>query len=176
MTASTATSLVYSAKISAVQRIYFDQNWGPGYVLPLCLSIQFIGYAFAGFSRAALVKPASMIYPDLLVKCNLFNVLHGHYGASVFGDNAARLRFFIFTLAGSFVWFWFPGYLFTALSMFNWACWIAPRNVVVNQLFGTVSGLGMGLLTFDWSMISYCGPPLVMPVRLSPMTLLGSHY
>jgi hypothetical protein len=28
------------------------------------------------------------------------------------------------------------------------------ENLVVNQLFGTVSGLGMGFITFDWSQIS----------------------
>jgi OPT family small oligopeptide transporter len=61
------------------------------------------------------------------------------------------------------VWYWVPGFLFTALSMFNWVCWIAPNNVVVNTLFGTNTGLGMGLLTFDWSMITYIGSPLVTP-------------
>lgn len=36
-------------------------------------------------------------------------------------------------------------------------------NVVVNQLFGVSSGLGMGLLTFDWSQMVYVVPPLVIP-------------
>jgi hypothetical protein len=36
-------------------------------------------------------------------------------------------------------------------------------NLVVNQLFGTVSGLGMGVLTFDWSQISWLGSPLMVP-------------
>jgi hypothetical protein len=36
-------------------------------------------------------------------------------------------------------------------------------NVVLNQLFGVSSGLGMGVLTFDWSQISYIGSPLVVP-------------
>jgi hypothetical protein len=29
-----------------------------------------------------------------------------------------------------------PGYLFKALSYFTWVCWIAPKNVPINQLFG----------------------------------------
>ena len=37
------------------------------------------------------------------------------------------------------------------------------ENIVVNQLFGTVSGLGMGFITFDWSQISYIGSPLMVP-------------
>jgi hypothetical protein len=36
-------------------------------------------------------------------------------------------------------------------------------NLVVNQLFGTVSGLGMGILTFDWQQISWIGSPLMIP-------------
>ena len=36
-------------------------------------------------------------------------------------------------------------------------------NVVVNQLFGTESGLGLGLLSFDWSTISWIGSPLMVP-------------
>jgi len=37
------------------------------------------------------------------------------------------------------------------------------ENLVVNQFFGTVSGLGMGFITFDWSQISYTGSPLMVP-------------
>jgi len=36
-------------------------------------------------------------------------------------------------------------------------------NVVVNQLFGSATGLGMGILTFDWSQINWIGSPLVSP-------------
>ena len=37
------------------------------------------------------------------------------------------------------------------------------ENLVVNQLFGTVSGLGMGVVTFDWSQITFIGSPLMVP-------------
>lgn len=53
--------------------------------------------------------------------------------------------------------------LCSALGYFNWVCWIAPENVVVNQLFGYTSGLGMSLITFDWSQIAYIGSPLASP-------------
>ena len=48
--------------------------------------------------------------------------------------------------------------------MFTWVCWIAPNNVVINSLFGGVSGLGMSGISFDWVMISQNGNPLVVPV------------
>lgn len=37
------------------------------------------------------------------------------------------------------------------------------QNVVVNQLFGVVNGLGGSLLTFDWNQIAYNGSPLATP-------------
>ena len=54
------------------------------------------------------------------------------------------------------------GYLFQALSVFSFICWAAPNNVVVNQLFGVSSGLGMSFLTFDWTRISWLSSPLVV--------------
>jgi hypothetical protein len=36
-------------------------------------------------------------------------------------------------------------------------------NVIINQLFGVTTGLGMGILTFDWSQILVVGNPLNIP-------------
>lgn len=154
----------YATDVIATQRIYFDQSWDLGYQMLLCLSSQLIGYAFAGVTRQFLVWPRTMIWPGQLVNCALFNTMHRNYGKAE-TIRPSRMKFFLLATAASFVWFWLPGYLFTALSVFNWVCWIAPNNVVVNQLFGYSSGLGMGFLTFDWTMISYIGSPLVVPVR-----------
>lgn len=63
----------------------------------------------------------------------------------------------------SFVWYWFPDFIFPALGYFTWICWIAPNNRVVNQLFGMKSGLGLVPVTFDWAQIAYIGSPLVIP-------------
>lgn len=74
-----------------------------------------------------------------------------------------RQRFFLYAFLGSFFWcmlafrslrfdyplshvlykVFVPGYLFQALSVFSWVCWIAPNNRVINQLFGYETGLGM---------------------------------
>lgn len=161
--ANVVTGGAYATDVIATQRIHFNQNWGLGYQLLLCFSSQLIGFAFAGAFRKFLVWPSAMIYPGVLVNCALFNTLHSSYGKSE-GPHMSRERFFLYAFVCSFVWYFFPGYIFTALSIFNWVCWIAPNNAVVNQLFGYQSGLGMGFLTFDWAMISYIGSPLVCPV------------
>lgn len=40
---------------------------------------------------------------------------------------------------------------------------MAPKNPVVNQLFGVTHGLSMGIFTFDWGQISYTSSPLPVP-------------
>lgn len=152
----------YGTDVVATQRVFYDQNWGTGYAIVLCISSQLIGYSFAGFTRRFLVWPASMIWPGALVNAALFNTLHKSYGKRE-RNHMPRERFFLIVLACSFAWYWVPAYLFQAVSVFNWVCWAAPNNVVVNQLFGTISGLGMSAITLDWSMISFIGSPLVTP-------------
>jgi OPT family oligopeptide transporter len=156
----------YATDVTLTQRIFYRQTVTVAYQVLLSLSTQLIGFSFGGFLSQYVVWPASMIWPGALVNCALFNTLHQNFGKNDSG-HMSRNRFFLIALACSFVWYWIPGYLFTALSVFNWACWIAPNNVVVNTLFGTNTGLGMGIFTFDWSMIAYLDSPLVTPVSLS---------
>lgn len=53
------------------------------------------------------------------------------------------------TFIAGFVWYWLPDLIFPALSYFTWICWIAPNNVVVNQVFGMKSGIGLLPFTLD---------------------------
>ena len=118
-----------------------------------------------------------MIWPTNLVTCALFNTLHSqHYSGMGTRGGISRERFFLYVFIGSFVWYFFPGYIFQALSFFNWVCWIAPNNVVVNQLFGYYTGLGMSLVTFDWSQISYVVSPLATPWWASANVAAGFAF
>ena len=105
-----------------------------------------------------------MIWPANLVTCTLFNTLHSQQYAGIGSRGGiSRELFFLYVFIGSFCWYFAPGYLFGALSYFNWIYWIVPDNVVINQLFGTASGLGMSILTFDWAQITFIGSPLATP-------------
>lgn len=162
----------YATDIVLTQRIFYHQTVTNSYQILLVLSTQIIGFSFAGFLRQFVVWPASMIWPSALVNSALFNTLHQNFGKADRG-HISRERFFLIALACSFAWYWVPGFLFTALSVFNWACWIAPKNVVVNVLFGTNTGLGMGIFTFDWSMIAFIGNPLVTPVSSAQLNFIA---
>lgn len=62
------------------------------------------------------------------------------------------------------VYFWFPNTIAQFLSYFNWMTWIAPDNVALSVVTGSVNGLGLNPLpTFDWNMVVFNGDPLVLP-------------
>jgi OPT family small oligopeptide transporter len=152
----------YATDIIATQRFFYGQSPTFGYQILVILSTQLFGFSLGGLLRRFAVWPASMIWPGALVNAALFNTLHKNYGRSE-SNHVSRMKFFCIALACSFVWYWVPGYLWTGLSIFNWVCWIAPNNIVVNILFGTNTGLGWSIITFDWAIISYIGSPLVTP-------------
>lgn len=52
-----------------------------------------------------------------------------------------------------------------AYSFSRWSNHAHPcaEHKVVNQLFGTVMGLGMSSISLDWNQISWVGSPLMIP-------------
>ncbi|KAF9531386.1 small oligopeptide transporter [Crepidotus variabilis] len=163
--ASVGAPNAYSNDIIAVSWVFYRVNFGMGYAWLLVISTQMIGFSVGGIARRFLVAPPSMIWPNTLVSCALFNTLHSQLYAGIGPrDGITRERFFLYAFCGATLWYFVPGYLFQALSYFTWVCWIWPDNVKVNQLFGYRSGLGMSILTFDWNQVtSYSGSPLSTP-------------
>ncbi|GAA5917002.1 hypothetical protein JCM6882_001299 [Rhodosporidiobolus microsporus] len=159
--ANISTAPAFAVNFSLMSDKYYGIAQGVGFDILLVLTTQLLGFGAAGLCRRFLVWPAAMIWPQNLVFCTLLNTLHAEDEDQEKGPS--RFRFFIYVISGAFIWYWIPGYLFVALSAFSWVCWIKPNNVVVNQLFGVSSGLGMGLFTFDWSQIAYLNSPLVVP-------------
>ncbi|KAI0697179.1 small oligopeptide transporter [Cytidiella melzeri] len=158
-----ATS-AYATDIIAVQRFYYNKRYNFGYQFIIVMSTQLIGFSIGGIAKRFLVSPPSMIWPSNLVYCALFNTLHAQWYIGVGKTGGiSRERFFVYAFAAALLWYFFPGYLFTALSYFSWVCWIKPRNATINSLFGHQSGLGMSLITFDWTQIAYIGSPLATP-------------
>ncbi len=141
--------------------IYYNRNFSAGFLITMLLTTQLTGFGFAGVSRRFLVWPASVIWPYNLVIATNLNTFHAE--DDQLDGTMTRFKFFMIAFGCAFAYYFFPGFIFTALSYFSWVCWIKPRNPVINQLFGVGSGLGMGILTFDWAQISYIGSPLQAP-------------
>jgi hypothetical protein len=108
-----------------------------------------------------------MIWPSNLVAVTLLNAMHesgNDRDPRVFGGNMPRYKWFTIITGCSFVYYFIPGFLAQFLSIFAFVTWIAPRNVVVNQLFGGQTGLSLLPITFDWTQIAgYVGSPLIPP-------------
>ncbi|KAF9051443.1 OPT oligopeptide transporter [Panaeolus papilionaceus] len=171
---SVGAGTAYATGVIAVQERFYRQHPPFIYQWMVVISTQLIGFSIGGIARRFLVEPMSMIWPSNLVTCALFNTLHSQVYAG-YGSRGglSRERFFVYAFICSAAWYVMPGYLFQALSFFSWVCWIFPKNITVNQLFGQKSGLGMSLLTFDWAQVAYIGSPLATPWWASANIMAG---
>ncbi|KIM38250.1 hypothetical protein M413DRAFT_30368 [Hebeloma cylindrosporum] len=154
---NSSTVGVYSNHIVLTLHVFYGQTTSMTFQILLALGSQTLGFCMGGHLRRFVVWPASMIWPSVLADCAFFNTLHKNHRQDNQG-HMSRKHFLYIAVAASFIWYWVPSYLFTGLSMFNWVCWIAPNNIFVNSLFGTNTGLGMSVLTFDWGLISRFDP------------------
>ncbi|KAK7956060.1 OPT-domain-containing protein [Apiospora aurea] len=153
----------FATDVIVEQTQFYKQDASIVYQLLLTLSTQILGYAFAGLTRRFLVRPSGMIWPGTLMSAAMFTTLHKEENNPANGWTMSRWKFFYIIWTGAFLFYFFPGLLMPALSYFNVITWFAPNNVVVSNLFGVVSGLGLFPVTFDWAQIAYIGSPLLTP-------------
>ncbi|TCD66757.1 hypothetical protein EIP91_000998 [Steccherinum ochraceum] len=171
MMSNVAITYPYALFTVVVAEFNYGSKLGYGFAATLVLATQMTGFGLAGLVRKFLVWPASMLWPANLVTCTILNTFHAEEDNDRGG--MTRYRYFVYVTVGAFFWFFVPGYLFTALSIFNWICWIAPQNIVINQLFGVYNGLGLSVLTFDWTEIIWINNPLVTPWWAQMHTFFG---
>ncbi|KAJ5054400.1 uncharacterized protein L3040_000674 [Drepanopeziza brunnea f. sp. 'multigermtubi'] len=175
--ASVSFSAAYATDIILAQIAFYKQDFGLLFQLMLTISTQSVGYGIAGVMRKYLVYPAAMIWPGNLVSVTLMNAMYEKAAPndpSVLGGNMPRYRWFAYVCLGAFVYYFIPGFLMQFLSVFAVATWIAPNNVVVNQLFGGTTGLSLLPISFDWTQISgFVGSPLIPPWFAIANTMIG---
>ncbi|KAG5974456.1 hypothetical protein E4U55_008208 [Claviceps digitariae] len=166
MTAAGST-FSYAIDILLAQEVFYQQHFGWGFQILLIISTQAMGFGVAGVARRYLVWPSSMVWPANLVTCTIMYSLHKHIPSDISQTNGwriSRYRFFLIVSLSAFVYHWIPQVFAQFLSIFSFACWIAPQNVVVNQLFGAYTGLGLIPITFDWMTVSsWLNSPLQTP-------------
>ncbi|SZF03594.1 unnamed protein product [Blumeria hordei] len=175
--AAYAGGAIYATDVLVSQKVFYGQDFGWAFQLLFAISNQLLGYGLAGVCRRWLVWPAAMIWPSNLVNCVLMYTLHGRSLPENFQKTSwtiGRYRWFVYVMSASALWYFFPGWIFKGLSYFTFACWIAPQNVIVNQMFGGLSGLGLIPITFDWTVISgYLTSPLIPPWHALMNTMIG---
>ena len=153
----------FATDVIVEQTHFYKQEASIIYQLLLTLSTQILGYTFAGLARRFLVRPGGMIWPGTLMSAAMFTTLHKEENMIANGWKITRWKFFFVVWLSAFLFYFLPGLLMPALSYFSVITWFAPRNVVIANLFGVASGLGLFPVTFDWAQIAYIGSPLLTP-------------
>ncbi|KAG0328110.1 hypothetical protein BG000_000645 [Podila horticola] len=166
------TSTAYAVDIVVLQKLFYhtDNPFIAG--LLLVLTTQVSGFALAGVLRKFLVRPAHMIWPSTLVTASLFRSLHAASNSAEDSGRTSRMKYFLLVTLGSFIYYWFPGFIFPTLGVLSWICWINPDNIILAQLTGS-NGLGIGTIALDWAAASYYVQPLVTPWFAQLNILIG---
>ncbi|GMK55614.1 hypothetical protein CspeluHIS016_0206700 [Cutaneotrichosporon spelunceum] len=173
MMCTIAFSTPYSGYIVFVQALpqYFNQRYARqfGYQITNTLGAQFIARLRSCRSEPPLPGVPQFL-PTSLSTLALNTAFHADDHHPVPGPFKrvyawTRLRFFYVMMAGMFIWFWIPGYLFEALMVPNWMTWIAPQNQALAAITGHRTGLGIDpISTFEWSWGTATTTPLVTPL------------
>ncbi|KAK3312857.1 OPT oligopeptide transporter protein-domain-containing protein [Apodospora peruviana] len=171
--ANVAGSTPYTNSIIWIQYLpqFFNQSYAGSfsYQILVALSTNLVGYGIAGLTRRFLVYPSYCVWPTSLTTIALNNAFHDDNNTPIQGPfrrtySITRYKFFLLAFAAMFVWFWFPNYLFGALSVFSWMTWIAPNNLYLDVFTGFNNGLGLNPWpTFDWNIVTFMVDPLMVP-------------
>lgn len=94
--------------------------------------------------------PSYCVWPQSLVTIALNSALHNEKNFAVPGPfkrmySMSRYKFFLWSFGAMFIYFWFPNYLFEALTFFSWMTWIAPNNLHLNIFTGFQNGIGVSV-------------------------------
>ncbi|KAI9155531.1 Sexual differentiation process protein isp4 [Paramyrothecium foliicola] len=172
--ANVAYNTPYTNYIIWVQVLpqYFNQPYASHviYQILIALATNLIGFGIAGICRRFLVYPSYCVWPATLVTIALNAAFHTGVNPAVEGPfgkiwRISRIHFFYIMGGAMFVWFWFPNFIFTALSKFSWMSWIAPTHRDVNTITGFTNGLGVNPWpTWDWNVLLWdSADPLMVP-------------
>lgn len=151
-------STAYAMNILIAQTNFYNMDLNFGYQILLVLTTQMAGYGLAGLTRRWVVYPALAIWPQTLISVSLFDALNDRSIDKVVvnGWRASRYKFFVILFIISFVWYWFPGFIFKGLGYFSIVLWgsATRNNKVANNLFGVNSGIGILPISFDYTQIA----------------------
>ncbi|KAJ8058768.1 hypothetical protein OCU04_011757 [Sclerotinia nivalis] len=131
--ASVSFSAVYATDVLLAQIAFYNQDFGLVFQVLLVMSTQLIGYGITGMLRKYLVYRTAMIWPTNLVSVTLMNAMYENNekpDPTIFGGTIHRYRWFAYVTSGAFFWYFIPGFLVQFLSVFAFATWITPNNVI----------------------------------------------
>lgn len=164
----------YNFYVEKLKIFYGNTYITIGYQILISLATQLFGLGFAGLLRRIVIYPVRAVWPTILPTLALNRALLTKEKKEVInGWSITRYRLFFLLFAISFVYLWFPNFIFQALSYFNWMTWIAPENFNLTTITGSMQGLGLNPITsFDWNFVGYW-LPLAFPFYTYMNMMIG---
>lgn len=159
--------------------MYFNQKFALnfGYMFMMMFTSQFMGFGMVGLLRKLAVYPSKAMWPTILptLAVNRALLAPGRK-ETINGWKISRYAFFLIITVFAFLYFFIPNYLFTALSTFNWMTWIAPNDVDLAAITGSITGLGFNPIpTFDWNQCNALFQVLFIPMP-SLLNIYGGFF
>ncbi|KAI1318499.1 hypothetical protein EDD11_006381 [Mortierella claussenii] len=153
--AAAGCSPAYATNVLAIQSLVFNAPLGGWTGIGLVLSSQCIGFSMAWLLFDYVIKPSVMLWPATLVNVSLYNTLHEH---KVLTRWFTRMQLFWYAFFAVFAYQWLPRMFMPVLTSMALLCWVKPSSNVLRKLGSGYTGLGMGCISLDWSIISGVGP------------------
>ncbi|KAF9583377.1 hypothetical protein BGW38_009623 [Lunasporangiospora selenospora] len=153
--AAAGCSPAYATNVLAIQDLIFNTPLGTMTGMGLVVSSQCIGFSMAWFLFDYVIKPSVMVWPATLVNVALYNTLHEH---KVLTRWFTRMQLFWYAFFAVFIYQWFPRMFMPLLASMSFLCWVQPSSNVLRKLGSGYTGLGIGCISLDWSIISGVGP------------------
>ena len=172
---SSGTSYVSTNILMQKSEMFYGNQWVDfGYMFLLTASSQLMGFGLCFMMRKFAVIPVKAVWNQYLPGLKLNRVLCSPEKKTVVnGWKISGFNLFFITFGISFLYFWIPGYLFQALSQFNWMTWIAPDNMNLAIATGSFGGLGINPIpSFDFNVIGTAG--FYYPFYSSLISYLGA--
>ncbi|KAG0226051.1 hypothetical protein BGW42_003940 [Actinomortierella wolfii] len=151
VTAAAGSVPAYATNVLAIQDLVFDAPLSKLTGIGLVVSSQCIGYSLAWCLFDFVIKPSVMVWPSTLVNVSLYNTLHEH---KVLTRWFTRMQLFWYAFFAVFVYQWLPRFFAPVLTSMALLCWINPNSNVLRKLGSGYTGLGIGCISLDWSIIS----------------------
>ncbi|URE10282.1 oligopeptide transporter [Musa troglodytarum] len=148
--------------IISMSKIFYHKDIPLLPAMLLVLSVQFLGYGFAGMFMKLLVDSPYMWWPSTLVDVSFYRALHEPEKRAK--GKLSRYQFFLIVIVASFAYSIVPVYLFPSITALSFVCWIWKDSITAQQIGSAFNGLGIGSFALDWiTMSSYIGSPLALP-------------
>ncbi|KAG0025714.1 hypothetical protein BGZ81_006965 [Podila clonocystis] len=170
---STGASAAYAIDILSATDIFLDYRINFLGSMIIIITTQCCGYGMAGLLRRYLVYPAEMVWWSNLVQVVFYNTLHNtdQFQKIRLARGWSSMKFFWVVVTITFFYQLIPQWIAPVLIYFDWICWIKPFDMNFWALFSSMSGAGIGSLSFDWTSIG--GATMWLPLSAQLCSFSG---